>query len=107
VVVAKPQRLDLLGEIRNKTYFHFSISCPIELKFLEVSRNSFSAFHLFILKKIRFRLHSQFKNKKALFNDPIFSDGFGSTPFNLCACDCLVGGSLLRFSKSFDGFLPF
>ena len=30
-----------------------------------------------------------------------------STPFNHCACNCLVVGGLLRFSKSFDGFLPF
>ena len=25
---------------------------------------------------------SQYQNKKALFTDPIFSDGFGSTPKN-------------------------
>ena len=58
----------------------FSISCLIEMKFSEFSRNFFSRrcwkFHLFFLKKY-FLGRSQYQNKKALFTDPIFSDSFG------------------------------
>ena len=58
----------------------FSISCLIEMKFSEFSRNFFSnrcwKFQLFFLKKY-FLGRSQYQNKKALFTDPIFSEGFG------------------------------
>ena len=62
----------------------FSLGCLIELKFREVSRNSFSnrswKFQLFMLKnkksfippKKYFFGCSQYQNKKALFTDSIF-----------------------------------
>ena len=59
----------------------------IELKFCEVSRNSFSnsfwKFQLSILKNKKVLLikknlsHCQNQNKKALFTDSIFREGFG------------------------------
>ena len=67
--------------------FNFSIGCLIELKICEVSRNSFlnkcSKFQLSILKnkksfipKKYFLSRCQYQNRKALFTDPIFSEGF-------------------------------
>ena len=64
------------------------MGCLIELKLWEVSRNSFSnwfwKFQLSILKnkkvlflKKYFLSRCQYQNKKALFTDPIFSEGFG------------------------------
>ena len=46
-----------------------------------------SVFYLVKQKKVLFLKkydlgRSQYQNKKALFTDPIFSDGFGSTPKN-------------------------
>ena len=41
----------------------------------------------FIPKKIYDLGHSQYQNKKALFTDPIFSDGFA---FNCTYSTCLV-----------------
>ena len=55
------------------------MGCLIELKFCEILK--VSAFYLekqkcFIPKKI-FLSNCQYQNKKALFTDPIFSEGFG------------------------------
>ena len=52
----------------------------IELKFCEVSSNSFSI-SAFYAKKVLFLKkydldHCQYHNKKALFTDPVFSEGF-------------------------------
>ena len=68
-------------------YFHFFIGFLIELKFCQVSRNSFSnrfwKSQLFILKnkKVLFFKKNlsrcQYQNKNDLFTDPIFSEGFG------------------------------
>ena len=82
--LTKFQLIQLIQTIVN---FIFSIVCLIELKLCEVSRNSFSnrcwKFQLSILKnkkvlflKKYFLSHCQYQNKKALFADPIFSEGF-------------------------------
>ena len=71
--------------------------CLNELKFCEVSQNSFfkqmlkvSAFYLerqksFIPKILFFLSRCQYQNKKALFTDPIFSEGFELNLFNRVA----------------------
>ena len=70
----------------------FFISCLIELKFCKVSWNSISKwtwkFQLPILKnkkvlflKVCFFGCSQYQNKKALFTDSIFREGFGLVVF--------------------------
>ena len=72
-------------------YFHFfQFDCLIELKFCEVLQNYVSLgcwkFQLSILKnkKVLFIKKNislggcQYQNKKTLFTDPIFGEGFGS-----------------------------
>ena len=80
-------KVQLIQLIQTIVIFSFSIGCLIELKFCEFSRNAFSnkcwKFKLSILKnkkvlflKKYFSGRCQYQNKKTLFTDPIFSEGF-------------------------------
>ena len=79
-------KFQLIQLIQTIVIFIFSIACLIELKFCEVTGNSFSnrfwKFQLSILEKKSFVPKKeilsccQYQNKKALFTDQIFSEGF-------------------------------
>ena len=84
-------------------FLFFSISCLIELKFCEVSWNSFSKrcwkfqFSVLKIKKVLFLKKVFFKSiskQKTLFIDPIFSEGLG------VSCRYSHYGKI--FSKIFD-----
>ena len=83
------QNFNSFSLFRQLLFSCFFIGCLIELKFCKVSRNSISnwtwKFQLSILKnkkvlflKKKILGRCQYQNKKALFTDPIFSEGFGS-----------------------------
>jgi hypothetical protein len=83
----KRHKISTYSAHSDNCYFHFSICCLIELKFCEISWNPFSnrcwKFQLSILKnkkvlflKIYFFGPCQYQNKKALFTDSIFREGF-------------------------------
>ena len=97
--------------------FIFSIGCLIYSKFCEVSWNSFSnrlwKFHLSVLKnrkvlflKEKFLSHCQYQNKKVLFTDQTFSEGFDwmlvqkAIDFVLRACGTVHNYSLLAQSSA-------
>ena len=80
----KPLKISFRSAHSDNSYFHFFY--PL-LKFGEVSQNYFSnrclKFQLSILQnkkvlslKKYFLGHCQYQNKKALFTDPIFSEGW-------------------------------
>ena len=82
-------KFQLIQLIQTIVIFIFSMGCLIELKLCEVSRNSFSNWfwnlQLSILKnkkvlslKKYFLSRCQYQNKKALFTDSIFREGFGN-----------------------------
>ena len=66
-----------------------------EIEFCETSQN-FNWFSSF-LKKIFFK-HCQYQNKKALFTDPIFSEGFGAN---------LVGPKIEKLSQCWLLMVPY
>ena len=72
-----PDKVSTHSAHSDNCYFHFSIGFLIELKFCKVYEILFQTNAESFIAKKYFLGRCQYQNKKALFTDSIFSEGFG------------------------------